>query len=135
LALDAIDAQRETFRDDDRIRVHPIITHGGDAVNVVPHDVRVETYVRGASIGAIVDAAARVDRSMRAGALALGAEVEIETLPGYLPLSVDRRMGALFRANAIELTGAAGWDEGEVCAACTDAGDISHVMRGLQPHG
>jgi len=136
LALDAIDAQRETFRDDDRIRVHPIITHGGDAVNVVPHDVRVETYVRGASIGAIVDAAARVDRSMRAGALALGAEVEIETLPGYLPLSVDRRMGALFRANAIELTGAAGWDEGEVCAACTDAGDISHVMPVLHPnHG
>ena len=136
LALDAIDAQRETFRDDDRIRVHPIITHGGDAVNVVPHDVRVETYVRGASIGAIVDAAARVDRSMRAGALALGAEVEIETLPGYLPLSVDRRMGALFRANAIELTGAAGWEEGEVCAACTDAGDLSHVMPVLHPnHG
>ena len=34
---------------------------------VVPHEVHVETYVRGASLGAIYDAAEKVDRSMRAG--------------------------------------------------------------------
>jgi amidohydrolase len=136
VGLGAIDAIRDTFRDDDRIRVHPIVTHGGDAVNVVPHEVRVETFVRGASVEAIVDAAAKVDRAMRAGAFAIGAEVEIETLPGYLPLSVDRGLGALFRANAVDLVGAAGWDEGEICGACTDAGDLSHLMPVLHPnHG
>ncbi len=136
VALAAIDAQRDTFRDEDHIRVHPIVTHGGDAVNVVPHEVRIETFVRGGSMDAIVDAAEKVDRSLRAGALALGAEVEIETLPGYLPLSVDRTLGAFFRGNAIDLVGAAGWDEGPLCAACTDAGDLSHVMPVLHPnHG
>jgi amidohydrolase len=136
IALAAIDAQRDTFRDDDHVRVHPVVTHGGDAVNVVPHEVRVETFVRGASLAAIFDAAEKVDRAMRAGALALGAAVEIETLPGYLPLSVDRRLGALFRDNAIDLVGAAGWNEGPLCAACTDAGDLSHVMPVLHPnHG
>jgi amidohydrolase len=136
IALAAIDAQRDTFRDDDHVRIHPIITHGGDAVNVVPHEVRVETFVRGASLDAIYAAASRVDRAMRAGALALGAEVEIETLPGYLPLAVDRSLGGLFRANAVALVGAAGWNEGPLCAACTDAGDLSHVMPVLHPnHG
>jgi amidohydrolase len=136
IALAAIDAQRDTFRDDDHIRIHPIVTHGGDAVNVVPHEVRVETFVRGASLEAIHGAALTVDRAMRAGALALGAEVEIETLPGYLPLSVDRRLGGLFRENAVALVGAAGWNEGPLCAACTDAGDLSHIMPVLHPnHG
>ena len=136
VALQAIDAQRDTFRDEDHVRVHPIVTHGGDAVNVVPHEVRVETFVRGASLAAIFDAAEKVDRSMRAGALALGAEVEIQTLPGYFPLCVDRNLGSLFRENAIALTGAGGWDEGPVCAACTDAGDLSHIMPVLHPnHG
>jgi amidohydrolase len=136
IGLQAIDAVRDTFRDADRIRVHPIVTHGGDTVNVVPREVRVETFVRGASVDAIADAAAKVDRAMRAGAYAVGADVEIETLPGYLPLSVDRTMGALFRDNAIGLVGAANWSEGEICGACTDAGDLSQIMPVLHPnHG
>ncbi|NLD73133.1 MAG: peptidase dimerization domain-containing protein, partial [Chloroflexi bacterium] len=50
LAMQAIDANRETFKDEDHIRVHPIITKGGELVNVIPADVRMETYVRGASV-------------------------------------------------------------------------------------
>ena len=85
LALQAIDANRETFEDKHHIRVHPIITKGGELVNVIPADVRMETYVRGASLEAITAAAKKVDRSLRAGAMALGATVQITTLPGYLP--------------------------------------------------
>ena len=51
LGLMAVHAQRETFKDEDHIRVHPIITKGGDIVNVVPADVRLETYVRGNNTG------------------------------------------------------------------------------------
>ena len=36
IAISAINANRETFQDSDSIRVHPIITHGGDVVNAVP---------------------------------------------------------------------------------------------------
>ncbi len=85
LGLMGIHAQRETLQDDDTIRIHPIITKGGDLVNIVPADVRIETYVRGKRMPAIIDAARKVDRALRAGAMAVGAEVEIETLPGYLP--------------------------------------------------
>ena len=46
VALNAINAQRETFQDHDAIRIHPIITKGGDLVNVVPAEVCMETYVR-----------------------------------------------------------------------------------------
>jgi metal-dependent amidase/aminoacylase/carboxypeptidase family protein len=39
IGLAAINALRETFRDEDTIRVHPIITHGGSQVNVIPGEV------------------------------------------------------------------------------------------------
>jgi amidohydrolase len=136
LALSAVHMQRETFRDDDRVRVHPIVTHGGSAVNVVPADVRLETFVRGATLEAIADAAAKVDRAMQAGALAVGADVEIQTLPGYFPLLMDRALGAIFRANAEALVGAEQWAESAVCNACSDAGDLSQIMPMLHPnHG
>ena len=81
LGLMGIHAQRETLKDDDTIRIHPIITKGGDLVNIIPADVRMETYVRGKRMPAIIDAAKKVDRALKAGAMAVGAEVEIETLP------------------------------------------------------
>lgn len=136
LALQAMHMQRETFRDEDHIRVHPIITRGGDAINVVPADVRLETFVRGATLEAIDEAAAKVDRSLHAGALAIGASVEIRTLSGYLPLSVNRELGNVFRENAVELVGAPCYGESPSNSASTDAGDLSHVMPMLHPnHG
>jgi metal-dependent amidase/aminoacylase/carboxypeptidase family protein len=88
-AISAIHAQRESFRDEDTIRVHPIITQGGVAVSSVPADVRMETFVRGRSVNAFQSASRKVDRALRAGAMAVGGSVSITTLPGYLPIRYD----------------------------------------------
>ncbi|MFB6395206.1 amidohydrolase [Polymorphospora lycopeni] len=136
VALHAIDAQRETFADRDHIRIHPVLRPAGTALNVVADEVVVDMLIRGGSGDAIAAAEVRVDRSLRAGALALGAAVELTTLPGYLPLVVDRTLGELFRRNAVDLLGAAGWSEGPWSTASTDAGDLSHLMPVLHPtHG
>ncbi len=134
IGLMAINAVRETFKDDDSIRVHPIITHGGSQVNVIPGEVRIETYVRGKTVDAILDANRRVDRALRAGALALGAQVEIETLPGYLPLFNHAGMAQHFKANAAALLGGDQVTETGHRSGSTDMGDISHVMPTLHPY-
>lgn len=134
IGLAAINALRETFRDEDTIRVHPIITHGGSQVNVIPGEVRIETYVRGRTVDAILDANAKVDRALRAGALALGAKVEIETLPGYLPMTCDRTMVGLFRESASTLVGAEHYREIGHRTGSTDMGDLSQVMPVLHPY-
>ena len=134
IGLMAINAVRETFRDEDSIRVHPIITHGGSQVNVIPGEVRMETYVRGKTVDAILDANKRVDRALRAGALALGAKVEIETLPGYLPLFNHAGMAQHFKANAAALYGADHVTETGHRSGSTDMGDVSHVMPTLHPY-
>jgi amidohydrolase len=134
IGLMAINAVRETFKDEDSIRVHPIITHGGSQVNVIPGEVRIETYVRGKTVDAILDANQRVDRALRAGALALGAKVEIETLPGYLPLFNHMGMAERFKANAAALLGADQVTETGHRSGSTDMGDMSHVMPTLHPY-
>ena len=67
LALSAIHHNRETFRDADTVRVHPIITKGGEAVSAVPAEVRMETFVRGKTLDAIMDANRKVDRGPARG--------------------------------------------------------------------
>ena len=132
LGLQSIDANRETFRDEDHIRVHPIITKGGDLVNVIPADVRLETYVRGASVEAIAAAAHKVDRALKAGAMALGATVHITTLPGYLPRIYNEALSDIYKDNAISLVGADEWWKPTFGAGSTDMGDVSHIMPAIE---
>ena len=134
IGLMAINAIRETFRDEDTIRVHPIITHGGSQVNVIPGEVRIETYVRGKTVEAILDASRKVDRALRAGALALGATVEIETLPGYMPMTCDATMERAFKENATALVGEEHYRQIGHRTGSTDMGDLSMVMPVLHPY-
>ena len=133
LGMQAINANRETFRDADQVRVHPIITKGGDLVNVVPSDVHLETYVRGKTMDAVLAAAEKVDRALRAGALAVGAEVEITTIPGYLPQENNEDLNELFRANVLRHFGTDDLDVQEHMAGSSDVGDLQHLLPMIQP--
>lgn len=85
LAMHAIDLQRETFKDQDSVRIHSYLPRAGTAINVIAEEVCLESSVRAKNIPALQDADAKYDRSIRAGALALGCSAEIVTIPGYLP--------------------------------------------------
>ncbi|MDD4721533.1 MAG: amidohydrolase [Acidaminococcaceae bacterium] len=133
LGLMGINALRETFREQDVIRVHPIITKGGDLVNSVPADVRVETYVRAKTMEAMEATNIKVDAALRAGGAAIGAKVVIDTLPGQLPLVCNDALNNLFVENAkiadpkVEIK-----DAGHFSAS-TDMGDVSHLMPVIHP--
>jgi len=134
IALAGINAIRETFRDEDSIRVHPILTHGGSQVNVIPAEARIEMYVRGKNADGVMDASGKVDRALRAGALALGAQVEIETLPGPMPLLCDRTMASLFERAAKALVGQEHYRDIPHRSGSTDMGDVSQVIPVLHPY-
>lgn len=133
IGLTAVNALRETFREEDTVRVHPVLTRGGDAVNVVPSDVRLELFVRARTPQAIESVEGRVDAAFRAGGDAVGATTEIETMPGPLPLACDERLNAVF-AEAVRAVDA----DCRVGApvrflASTDTGDISQLLPTIQP--
>ncbi len=136
LGLQALGLNRETFRDEDHVRVHPIMTKGGDLVNVVPNDVVLETLVRGKTLEAFADASVKTDRSFKAGAYALGAGYRIETMPGYLPglyqkfpEEIVELAKKLFGEDHVRVT-----DPDYHGSGSTDVGDVQHMMPVLTFH-
>ncbi len=125
---------RARFQDRDNVRVHAILTMGGASVNSVPADVRLETFVRGNNLEAIADASAKVDRSLRAGAMAVGGSVTITTLPGYLPIQSEPKMVGLHKANAESLVGADRVTGLGHRTGPTDMGDLSQIMPVIHPY-
>ena len=134
LGLQAIHSLRETFRGEDTVRVHPIITRGGDAVSAVPADARLESFVRGRTIEAVREWDRKVDRALRAGAMAVGAKVHITTIPGYLPLNNNREMTALYRGNAASVVGEENVGQAGHRTGSTDMGDIGHILPAIHPY-
>lgn len=128
LGLQALSLNRETFRDEDCVRVHPIITKGGNLVNVIPDEVEIETLVRAKTIPAFMDAAEKTDRSFRAGAVAMGAGVEIETMPGYLPTLPEKPLKEMEEAARIAAPGREIKVLDGHAGGSTDVGDVQHVM-------
>ena len=134
LCMTAIALQRETFWDNDTIRIHPIITKGGDAVSAVPAEVVIETFVRGRTLEGIVDAAAKVDQAAKGAAMAIGAKVEIQTTAGYLPQRNNRTISELWGGNVEQIYGPNQFTIEEHRTGSTDMGDLGHIMPVSHPY-
>ena len=125
IALNNIQYQRETFKDSDMVRIHQIITKGGNIVNCIPEQVTMEMAVRANNIPAMIDANEKVNRSLRAAAIALNGKVEIHDNPGQLPIYANQELSGLFKKNAGDYYG-----EKEILpcmdwSASSDMGDVS----------
>lgn len=134
IGMTAINTQRETFRDEDNVRVHPIITKGGDVVNTVPDEVILETYVRANSIDAIINSSKKINRALEAGAYAVGGTCEIQEIPGNLPLDQSRELSEVFYSNIAGLIGEENIIRGQRVFASGDIGDVSSLLPTIQPN-
>ena len=93
-----------------------------------------ETFVRGKTLDAIMDANKKVDRALRAGAMAVGAGLRIQTIPGYMPLAQNGQMNEIFRPIAAQLVGGDGVGHVAHRTGSTDMGDISQIMPAIHPY-
>ncbi len=134
-AMQAANALRETFQEKDYIRFHPIITHGGGAVNAIPDHVMVESYVRGASMEAIALENEKVNRAFTGAAAAMGCGLILKDEHGYAPRLNDVTMKGIYYEVGKTL-----FDEAEIKftdswgTGCSDMGDVSCVMPAIHPN-
>ena len=133
-AMNAANALRETFQEKDTIRFHPIITKGGGAVNAIPNDVRMESYVRGASLEAIKEANTEINRALAASAASMGANVVLKDRPGYTPLENEEQLYDLTCEIVKQCFGEDALVKRGRSTGCTDVGDVSAVMPTVQPY-
>ena len=133
-AITTINSLRETFKEEDRIRVHSITTKGGNAVNTVPEEVIMESYVRGSSVKALKDANKKVNRVIAAVSAAFGANATIEDISGSEPMNDNKDMIRCVEDVVEELHG-----KGALCykpfsPASTDMGDVSVMFPAVHAY-
>jgi len=132
--INAVNAIRETFKESDYIRFHPIITSGGAMVNAIPETVKVETYVRGVTFESIVNANKRINQALCGSALSLGNNVEIIDIPGYSPLVNSPDMITLAKESYEMLCPDKEFVINEVSTGSTDMADLSCIMPVVHPY-
>jgi amidohydrolase len=132
LTFHAIDSLRQHVTPD--VRIHGIITHGGDAPNIVPAYAEAEFLVRAARRKTLDEVMIKVKRCADAGAAATGATVEMEEGLTYAERNNNRVLAGLFGENMRRL----GIDGDEPPASggvgSSDIGNVSMVVPAIHPY-
>ena len=100
LAFAGVDALRQQVRPD--VRIHGIVTHGGDASNVIPERASMRLVARSAD-GAYLqgELAPRLERLFEGAALMTGARAEVVPAPiRYREMRFNRPLEAAFARHA-----------------------------------
>lgn len=127
-AIQMMGLMRETFREEDHVRLHNVIRKAGDVINSVPDEAIVETKVRVASLDKICEITDMVNRAYAGSAYAFGGKIEMEKLQGYMPIIPRAADNALIEAADDLGLNYRTVQKGDFNNACTDVGDLSHLV-------
>lgn len=134
VAQTSIGLLRQHIRPTDRL--HGIITHGGDAPNVVPAHTSAKYMVRARTVEELAEVKWKLLRCFEAGATATGARLEV--LGGekpYAQVQHDAELAELYRRNA-EAAGRRFPDLSDAvsrASASTDMGNVSLAIPSIHP--
>lgn len=135
LVLSATNSLRETFREKNYVRFHSIVTKGGSSVNVVPDEVILESYVRGATVDAVKEANDKINRAIASACSANGCGCEITDMAGSEPLTGDENLANLACEVFEEIVGKDGYYKDDMWfTSSTDMGDISTLFPAIHAY-
>ena len=134
LGLQACNDLRETLQEKDTIRFHPIMKGVNCAVNIIPDEMVIESYVRGSNIEAMKRENKKFNRALAGAAAAIGCELHIDDKPGYSPEIHDVAYMQLVEEVCKDLAGAdrVNFEYDSWSTGSSDFGDLTCVMPGIQ---
>ena len=132
VAQTAIGLLRQHLRPTDR--VHGIVTHGGDAPNIVPAHTSARYMVRAETLNVLGEVQTKVLHCFEAGALATGATLAITDVhQPYAHMEHDMRIAALYQENALALGRTFPPNVGRRLPVSTDMGNVSLALPSIHP--
>ncbi|MEM2921753.1 MAG: M20 family metallopeptidase [Candidatus Bathyarchaeia archaeon] len=126
-----VNALRQHVRMD--VRIHGIITKGGDSPNVVPDYAEIRLYVRAKDPAYLEETVKRVNNCAQGAALGTGARVEISTYASRdLNMVSNPTLADLFKRNW-ETLGVNVEEVRERSYGSSDMGNVSQVIPAIHP--
>ncbi len=116
------------------MRIHGIVSHGGDAPNIVPAFAEGNFLVRAGTRRALTDVLGMVKRCAEAGAVATGARVEFEEGPVYAERYNNRVLAGLFAENMRRLGVEGEEPPAQGGIGSSDIGNVSMAVPTIHPY-
>lgn len=116
-------------------RLHGIITHGGDAANIIPNYTKGAFYVRALKPWYLEQLKERVRHCFEAGALATGCELSMDwhEAEEYAPMNNNAPMVEAYRRSGEEL-GESFFEVRDLTSGSSDMGNVSQVVPSIHPN-
>ena len=134
-ALSAANAIRETFQEADTVRMHPIMTKGGNVVNAIPDEVIVENMIRGGDYEVVGQISKKINRAYAGSAAAMGCRVYFDDVAGSAPRINDKNLMNVFHNVALNFFKEEEMEFDKVWGkSSSDMGDISNVIPSVHPY-
>jgi amidohydrolase len=132
LAFNAVNSLRQHVKD--RARIHGIITHGGEAANVVPAYSAASFLVRAQDNSYLDELKRKVLKCFEGAALATGARLDYKWAEiVYVPMKNNLVLAQLFAQNLESLGRKVGPFEPHFDFGSTDMGNVSQVIPAIHP--
>jgi len=133
LTYNGINSLRQHLRRD--ARIHGIITHGGDAPNIVPAHAAAKFYVRAADTAYAAEVLRKVRGCAEGAAQATGARLAFsEYAPRYDSLLPNPRLAEILEVNMLALGLTPDLPDPEDRLGSTDMGNVSQVVPSIHPY-
>ncbi|GHU83384.1 peptidase M20 [Clostridia bacterium] len=133
LVYNAVNALRQHLPGD--VRIHGIITDGGDAPNIVPEYAKAKFYLRAAAAPTLEDVYRKVENIVEGAALATGAKGRMQPYQNRVENTVPTpSFDAVYAKNLALLGEAITPPRGGLIGGSTDVGNVSQVVPTIQPH-
>jgi len=128
----SVNALRQALRP--HTRIHGVITHGGDAANVIPDYAAAKFLVRAKDPAYLEEVKARFRGIVDGAALATGARVQVSEGISYQPRVCNAALVETFGANLAAL----GFDHvippADAGVGSSDIGDVSQLVPTIHPY-
>jgi metal-dependent amidase/aminoacylase/carboxypeptidase family protein len=130
--FNSLNALRQQITPD--ARIHGIITHGGDAANIIPEHTQAAFYLRAASRNTVLDLIERFTACAEGAALATGCRMEISRPEkDFYDMRNHRPLAERFRDYMTGELGAGTFKDAPDSFGSSDIGNVSHVVPAIQP--
>jgi len=133
LFFGGINAMRQQFPR--YVRVHGVITYGGDAPNIIPDRTEAQVLVRALTEKVLERMLEKVEDIAKSAALATGCKLELNVLNdlAYAPFHPNHALGNAFRTNLESLGVVVNQGPEDEHMGSSDVGNVGRVAPTIHP--
>ncbi|MFM8321384.1 MAG: M20 family metallopeptidase [Chloroflexota bacterium] len=130
--FNSLNALRQQLTPD--VRIHGIISQGGDAPNIIPEHTQAKFYLRAARRETVAELNRRFEAAAQGAALASGCRVEIvHPEKDFWDMRTALPLAERFRNYMVDALGAEAFRDAPDSFGSSDIGNVSHVAPAIQP--